>query len=291
MQRNDELEWRYTLKFPLAKVYGVDYVLNSILAAMYPCNHDLSVQSTFFSPKWNDINNKIIEGVAVRHKKNEICKLCADRRIKSKRKLIKRLAGKILENKLEVWDMFSENVMDIPDDIEILTWATTATIFKSDVVKFCSGERIRVLFDGDVDQSAQIGCSESDMALTKPTPIEPEQKPAIDLDMPSGPNVPGAPASNTSSHTGNKPPGITKGMISITKLAIAAAWEIECEQDRKASADKVIKRLQEWANLKTYDVLNESVKNGVTWSYAGKEKLYDIEACRKTLTVWYKNRA
>lgn len=89
----------------------------------------------------------------------------------------------------------------------------------------------------------------------------------------------------------DQPPGITEGMITITKLAITAAWEIEGEVGRIASAKEVIKRLQDWVTSKRYAELIEIIPRGVKWmTTAPDEKIYDIDACRAALKAWKKNR-
>lgn len=97
---------------------------------------------------------------------------------------------------------------------------------------------------------------------------------------------------NTASKANDEPPGITDGMVTITKLAITAAWEIECETGRKAAAKAVIKRLQEWVTSKKYAELIDVIPHGVKWmTTAPDEKPYDIDACRATLKSWNKSRA
>ena len=94
------------------------------------------------------------------------------------------------------------------------------------------------------------------------------------------------------SNENKEPPCITDGMVTITKLAITAAWEIECEIKRIATVTEVIKRLQEWVANKNYPDLIEIIPHGVKWmTTAPDEKAYDVEACRKTLRAWHKNRA
>ena len=83
--------------------------------------------------------------------------------------------------------------------------------------------------------------------------------------------------------------------VAIGKLAITAAWNIQYESGRAATADKVIERLQKWADDGTYpDVLLKSDKKnrGVNWRLkkTGLEKSYDIGACGKTLETWMKSR-
>jgi hypothetical protein len=95
----------------------------------------------------------------------------------------------------------------------------------------------------------------------------------------------------TANKTNDEPPGITDGMVTITKLAITAAWEIESELGRKAAAKNVIKRLQEWVTSNKYAELIEIIPRGVKWmTSAPDEKKYDIDACRATLKAWHSKR-
>lgn len=88
-----------------------------------------------------------------------------------------------------------------------------------------------------------------------------------------------------------EPPCITAGMVTITRLAITAAWEIECQSKQKAPAKKVIERLQEWVTSKRYADLIEIIPHGVKWmTTAPDEKPYDIDACRATLKAWHSSR-
>ena len=96
---------------------------------------------------------------------------------------------------------------------------------------------------------------------------------------------------DTTSKKNDQPPGITDGMVTITRLAITAAWEIEGEIKRKATAKEVIKRLQEWVNKNQHAELIEIIPHGVKWmTTAPDEKSYEIDACRATLKAWNKNR-
>ena len=78
------------------------------------------------------------------------------------------------------------------------------------------------------------------------------------------------------------------------KLAIKAAWQIECKTQHPANANDVMTRLQGWANTKSEsDVLLESRKDkhGVDWqTVKGVTKLYDLGACAKALAKWKKSR-
>ncbi|HDR9076028.1 TPA: hypothetical protein QDA97_004841 [Burkholderia vietnamiensis] len=86
--------------------------------------------------------------------------------------------------------------------------------------------------------------------------------------------------------------------ISITKLALKAAWKIESESKRHASPDEVIAVLQSWINtdeddeyiLRSLEDTEET--DGVFWVTAGgARKSYGLEACRKALADWHKRRS
>ena len=84
----------------------------------------------------------------------------------------------------------------------------------------------------------------------------------------------------------DNPPGKMPN-IAICKLAINAAWQIECETGRPARAVEVIKKLQSWVEQE--DVLLEKFKGGVLWqTNLGNPKEFDIEACSKALRRWRK---
>lgn len=78
------------------------------------------------------------------------------------------------------------------------------------------------------------------------------------------------------------------------KLAVEAAWEIECETGGKTSADIVMVTLQAWANAKpnNHPALVKSIPHGVVWATKKerKEKNYMIEDCGRHLADWYKSR-
>ncbi|MDP2822730.1 MAG: hypothetical protein Q8O52_08635 [Sulfuritalea sp.] len=81
--------------------------------------------------------------------------------------------------------------------------------------------------------------------------------------------------------------------VAIGRLAVTAAWQIERETNRAATADKVIERLQAWAtDGKHPDILlrAEPKKRSVIWmpKKTGLEKDYDVGACGKTLAEWRK---
>lgn len=82
--------------------------------------------------------------------------------------------------------------------------------------------------------------------------------------------------------------------VAIGRLAVTAAWQIEHEFKRAATADKVIERLQAWATDGEHpDILlrAEPRKRAVIWmtKKTGLEKDYDVDACGKTLNEWRKS--
>jgi hypothetical protein len=81
---------------------------------------------------------------------------------------------------------------------------------------------------------------------------------------------------------------------SMGQLAVKAAWIIESEARRRATAKEVMERLQGWADQGTEPaVLKESnrANRSVVWlTNKGIEKRYGMEACEKTLGAWLKSR-
>lgn len=80
------------------------------------------------------------------------------------------------------------------------------------------------------------------------------------------------------------------------RMAVKAAWQIECETGRVATADKVMCLLQKWADEGSEpDVLLKSNKGKKSVQWKTKKtslpKEYDLEACGKTLEAWSKSRA
>lgn len=90
---------------------------------------------------------------------------------------------------------------------------------------------------------------------------------------------------------GNEPAPGKLPKIAIGKLAVEAAWEIELETLKIASALAVMERLRAWVEKREGDCLTGKTKHGVTWMTTKLiEKTYDLEACRKTLKTWHDSR-
>jgi hypothetical protein len=98
-----------------------------------------------------------------------------------------------------------------------------------------------------------------------------------------------APAAKVEARTARIPPG-KMPKVASRKMAIKAAWQIELQNKRAASAKEVMSLLQSWADEGTEpDVLinSDRGKKGVLWRTAkGKENIFDIDACEKALKTW-----
>lgn len=271
-------EYRHILTLPMAKAYVLDAVLDAILAVEFPCKHH--TPPTFYSNKWGIDYEKYNKKIADSATSNSVCDSCANYKIKRKAELIDRLLKLMAVSQIELWDLYLQRVEPPPLQGNKLWWATFARIFNEDLIKFCERERIRVEFEISNDQardqtSSQLTIAEPATAELTPTKL-----------------ITSIANENAISRTKDDPPGITDGMVAITKLAIKAAWEIECETGRKASARNVITKLQEWVANKEEEDLIGATAHGVKWiPTTSDEKLYDIDACRKTLQKWHKNRA
>lgn len=78
------------------------------------------------------------------------------------------------------------------------------------------------------------------------------------------------------------------------KLAVEAAWELECKLSYHPSDKEVMALLIDWANNgKKPDILKAPGKDGrsVEWITSKRvEKNYSIEALQRTLETWEKSR-
>jgi hypothetical protein len=85
------------------------------------------------------------------------------------------------------------------------------------------------------------------------------------------------------------PPGKTDKIKGITKLAIKAAWKIECDTGRQALALEVIKLLHSWVDKE--EILLEKMQDGVIWQTTrGKLKPFELAACGLALKRWNNSR-
>lgn len=117
-----------------------------------------------------------------------------------------------------------------------------------------------------------------------------KNKPHVDCKFPK-PDAPAAKVATLpdTSPSGDEIPG-KMPQTNIGKLAIKAAWQIECDTNKRATAKQVIEKLQAWTE--TEPELAETIPHGVKWTTTkGKQKPFDIEACAKALETWQASRA
>lgn len=78
--------------------------------------------------------------------------------------------------------------------------------------------------------------------------------------------------------------------VAIRKLAIIAAWGIEKNSKKLASAEEVMKVLQLWVDGDCPELISKE-RNSVKWvTTKGLEKIFTLEACSKALEAWRKSR-
>jgi hypothetical protein len=283
MQDNDDIEYRYTAIFPVSTLYAMGDILDFVSEADYQ-NAILQKESTSLSTqhfsKWEEPPSEIssasdenpLEDSTINFLNPPQSAIDVQRK---RSNLIGHLLKDIARGRYDLWNWSGERIMDPPrDDLQSLgsvqnttaqpkppiseahfLWANLANIYKSDLIKFCRGLRIHATFEGE-----------------QPTIIEPTQDQII------------------SSKANNPPPGKMPN-VDIGKLAIEAAWEIQCITGRRPSAKTVIKKLQEWAiEPKKEPWLVKPSATGVFWTSMTTEdtKDYGIGACTKTLQVWRK---
>ena len=80
--------------------------------------------------------------------------------------------------------------------------------------------------------------------------------------------------------------------VASGRLAVKAAWEIECETGKRASTKDVMKRMQQWAEEGEHGELTKKLPgNAVEWmTTKNNPKSFDLEACGKALEAWQKSR-
>lgn len=122
--------------------------------------------------------------------------------------------------------------------------------------------------------------------------IDPENCAAESLAAPT-PMIPAAAQSTSWRNSVQNIPGELP-KIAIRKLAVEAAWQIECEEKRRATAKEVMVRLQMWADsgnepdvLRASDIENRAV---IWLTSRCAEKAYSLDACEKTLWAWNSTR-
>jgi hypothetical protein len=106
-----------------------------------------------------------------------------------------------------------------------------------------------------------------------------------------------APVTNCQVAQENKSEAVLPGKkprVASRIIATKAAWQIECETKRAASAKDVMSLLQTWADSGTVPeilIRSDKAKKGVMWTTANmKQVLFDLDACKKALNTWNKSR-
>lgn len=309
MSRNEE--FCHQLTFPKWKVFNVADILDFISKAIHPCTHHLFPKE----PSRFDKGNRKSDGEVAQGNQlqlsdleglinEEPCALCANERAEHKKYLIERLRKSVVRGEFELRDSYNTKVRELPDTNvsgAIFWWAQLATIYRVDLVKFCEGEKIGVVFQSDTDESCDAELCNADLS------IHADEQPVDSCVQASGTELrdsappEGLPSPlaldrcvDVASAEGSVSPDIPGRMprIGSGKYAIKAAWEIECETQCKATARQVMSRLKEWADgaLKG-ELCAVKDKNSVIWyTNVGEEKEFDQEACHKALQTWHKSR-
>ena len=126
----------------------------------------------------------------------------------------------------------------------------TALVTVDDLQRFVSDRGLSVIVETPEPQAADAPAAKGE---------------AVPVRSPSGDDIPG------------KMP-----QTNIGKLAIKAAWQIECSTGKQATAKQVIEKLQAWTE--TEPELTEIIPHGVKWATTkGRQKPFDVEACAKAL--------
>lgn len=147
MHENDKSRYRRTLTLPQSESYLADDFLNSLSADKYPCMYGKlacnqcpkfeMMSQHFYAPPISDC----IQDFKSRHA--------------SMNYLAMRLYKAAVINKIELWNAELDQVKDPSIELQSITnqlirwWMTTVHILKTDLIEFCKGEGIRILFEGD----------------------------------------------------------------------------------------------------------------------------------------------
>lgn len=151
MHENDKSRYRRTLTLPRSESYLVDSIFDYISADKYPCIYgklvcnqcpNIEIMSqNFYNPPQSDC----VQYFKSRHD--------------SMNYLVKRLYKSVVNNKIELWNAELDQVKDPSNELRSITvqliryWMTTVHILKTDLIEFCKGEGIRILFEGDDQQN------------------------------------------------------------------------------------------------------------------------------------------
>lgn len=176
-----------------------------------------------------------------------------------------------------------------------LWWATMGFMFRKDLIRFCNDERIEAVFESQIPQEQLGSAPQGANTVPEIDCLAPAQQAKVEGSIDTH-------RVNSSTETGGfididtieklLPGKLPK--VTIGKLAVIAAWEIERESGKRATSPATIKRLQKWAVDERHESLaKEITASGVKWTPMRKinPKGYDVEACEKTLETWFKSRA
>lgn len=272
------------------------YLVGQLLNAARKYNFEL----------WNMyLSRKAITPTITQEKISISADLASPAKVGSNRKILKNKSCSIKEN--SVLELLKRNSFQPSGDFcnqketysSAMLWAKMYYILKKDLLSFCNSEKIHVVFDNEINKSFELDTNYDSVQKQK-NDAEKENREEFFLeidcllkDTNSNSNV-NSVADSVSEmiiKDPDNPPGITSGMVAITELAIRAAWQLECQTGRKASAKDVIKMLQSWVGSRDHTELREILPHGVKWmTISNVEKDYNNEACRKTLTAWHANR-
>lgn len=280
MNSEEDFEYRYTVEFPRGQRYSVSAVLDFIPKVLHPCIHHLRTNQISY-PAIYRLVDSLNYDTPTKEQSTEKrpCEHCTRLQQEVRARLVEQLRKAAGNGQIALWSWRLHVVKEPPTDGDAFWWAQTADIFRDDLVRFCKGQRLRVIFS----ENEKDGSDES-------TKLRPESN----QDNPS--------SQATMSSDSRKPmlselppvPCVLEGAIAITKLTLQAAWEIEWEVGQFASPSEIFQRLGKWeATPKDEDgVLRKVTDDVISWAKKkGGEKKYDLEACSKTLASWRKRRS
>jgi len=274
-----EFEYRGTVEFPKADRYAVADILDFISKVVHPCVHHFSWEDVEYPKVYRLIDSHADFGATAHRPTGRLpCNRCTLLRKRLRNELLKRLRKAVVGEIFELWDSRLGTVRALESSESLDWWADMAEIFRSDLVKFCKGERYRAVFSDNESPSCSEGLAPSpvpagggDVSLASPTHSSGADTVARCLPIPC----------------------IETRAIAITKKSLEAAWEIECETGARATAKEVIALLKIWVTSpsRSDDVLMGVTLNGVLWRTAKQEnKEYDRAACSVTLRQWFERR-